>query len=174
MPCSVYLFVFHCFRLPFLLRIWERFLAMQYVVGAFLFFRLSSTSCLVKLFVKTKSPYIYHREKSVKCIKMHNKSAENLLAHSELDNGHLFSSWVTIELLSKLVTLTTSTLLTIVSSQNDLYREHQPCSPIKECTGTQSAAAESIKYRRCVHSRWTRSDVETICASIEFSTGITL
>ena len=159
MPCSVYLFVFHCFRLPFLLRIWERFLAN--VVGAFLFFRLSSTSCLVKLFVKTQSSYIYHRE-------MHQN------AHSELDNGHLFSSLVTIELLSKLVTLTASTLLTIVCSQNDLYREHQPCSPIKGCTGTQTVAAESIKYRRCVHSRWTRSDVETICASIEFSTGITL
>ena len=58
---------------------------------------------------------------------MHNRSAENLLAHFELDNGHLFSSKETIELLSKLVTLTTSTLLTIVSSENDLYREHQPC-----------------------------------------------
>ena len=60
MPCSVYLFVFHCFRFPFLLRIWEQFLAN--VVDAFLFFRLSSTSCLVTLFVKTQSPYIYHRE----------------------------------------------------------------------------------------------------------------
>ena len=93
---------------------------------------------------------------TVKYLKMHNKSAENLLAHFELDNGQLFSSLVTIELLSKLVTLTTSTLLTIVCSQNDLYREHQPCSPIKGFTGTQTAVAESIKYPWCVHSRWTR------------------
>ena len=60
MLCSVYLFVFYCYRLPFLLRIWEGFLAN--VVDAFLFFRLSSTSRLVTLFVKTQSPYIYHRE----------------------------------------------------------------------------------------------------------------
>ena len=60
-------------------------------------------------------------------------------------------------------------------SQNDLYREHQPCSPaVKRCTGTEKPAAKGIKYTWCVHSRWTRFDAETIYASLDVSTDITL